>query len=346
LPDIFSLLSMTKKTGGLHLRRADGHGVVWLRDGLITGGASNLAMLSLGRRLAGSGLIADSHLTAAVDEVARSGESGLARALRDSRAIDEGDLHTVVCEHIIDTVFDLMRWPDGEFEFVIDEANVDDVGVAREVEEIVTEARLRLDNWTGIDERVATSTTVLSLALDLGEDPQLQRDEWELVALIDGRRTVGDLVTICGRGEYAVVVALAELVGRGLVRADDSEGVAAMVRRQQLVASLEADTVVDAAMAGRPVVSSTAEKAEPNSEVATISSRRAGGATRGAARVTPERSEPFLPDREPDHPEPMPAAMGGGLATSAAPLPSGAIERDPSVNKSLLLRLIAGVRGL
>ena len=29
-----------------------------------------------------------------------------------------------------------------------------------------------------------------------------------------------------------------------------------------------------------------------------------------------------------------------------AAVPAGAIERDPSVNKSLLLRLIAGVRGL
>jgi hypothetical protein len=335
---------MTKKTGGLHLRRAEGHGVVWLRDGLITGGASNLAKLSLGRRLAGSGLIADSHLTAAVDEVSRSGDSGLARALRDSRAIDEGELHTVVCEHVIDTVFDLMRWPDGEFEFVIDEANVDDVGVAREVEEIVTEARLRLDNWTGIDERVATSTTVLSLALDLAEDPQLQREEWELVALIDGRRTVGDLVTLCGRGEYAVVVALAELVGRGLVRADDSEGVAAMLRRQQLVASLETEAVVDTAMSAPSVASPKPET--PIGEVATIASRRSAAATRGAGRVTPERPEPFLPDREPDHPEPMPAAMAGGMVTSAAPLPSSAIERDPSVNKSLLLRLIAGVRGL
>jgi hypothetical protein len=349
LPDIFSLLSMTKKTGGLHLRRPGQHGVVWLGDGLITGGASNLSKLSLGRRLAGSGLVADSHLSAAVDEVGRSGDVGLARALRDSRAIDEGELHTVVCEHVVDTVFDLMRWPDGEFEFVIDEPNVDDVGVAREVEEVVAEARQRLDNWTGIDERVATSTTVLSLALDLNEDPQLQNDEWDLIALIDGHRTVADLVAICGRGEYAVVVALAELVGRGLVRTDDSDGVAAMLRRQQLIASLEADTVIDAAMADDSadgVVGSTT--AEQSGEVATIASRqRSGAAPRKSTAVTPERPEPFLPEREPDHPEPMAAVMaGGGVAATVAASPSSAIERDPSVNKSLLLRLIAGVQGL
>jgi hypothetical protein len=34
------------------------------------------------------------------------------------------------------------------------------------------------------------------------------------------------------------------------------------------------------------------------------------------------------------------------MQPSTDPAPSSYIERDPSVNKSLLLRLIAGVRGL
>jgi Domain of unknown function (DUF4388) len=338
LPDIFSLLSSTKKTGGLHLRRSGEHGVVWFSDGLITGGASNLSRLSLGRRIAGSGLVADSQLSTAVNEVTRSSDIGLARALHDAHALDEGELQTVVCEHVVDTVFDLMRWPEGVFEFVIDEPNVDDVGVARDTAEVVTEAQKRLGAWEAIDEPIAAATTVLSLALDLDADPLLDRSEWELVALIDGRRTVGDLVNICGRGEYAVVVALAELVGRGLIRTNNSEGVAAMLRRQQLVSSLETDAVVDEPMA---------RTARPDAEVSNIASRSRTTASAEPVAVTPQRPEPFLPEREPDHPEPLAAAVaGGGVVASAAPVPAGAIERDPNVNKSLVLRLIAGVRGL
>jgi hypothetical protein len=79
--------------------------------------------------------------------------------------------------------------------------------------------------------------------------------------------------------------------------------------------------------------------------------------TRGP--VIPPRPEPFMPRRRPDYPEDSPrsAAVGMGsvgsaaVATDAARHPDAAearvhIERDPSVNKSLLLRLIAGVRGL
>jgi hypothetical protein len=64
---------------------------------------------------------------------------------------------------------------------------------------------------------------------------------------------------------------------------------------------------------------------------------------RDLSAVTPQRPEPFIPQRAPEHPEPA-VAVGGGVA--AAPATAHAIERDPSVNKSLLLRLIAGVRGL
>src|SRR4051794_41807362 len=43
LPDIFALLSMTKKTGGLHLRRSHAHGVVWFTTGSLAGGASDVS---------------------------------------------------------------------------------------------------------------------------------------------------------------------------------------------------------------------------------------------------------------------------------------------------------------
>jgi Domain of unknown function (DUF4388) len=393
LPDIFSLLSMTKKTGGLHLRRSGAHGVVWLGDGLISGGASDLSRLSLGRRLAGSSHLSDDSLREAVEQVGRSTDLGLARALRDANAIDEGELHTLVSEHIVDTVFDLMRWEEGVFEFVVDEANIDDVGVVREVEEVVTESRQRLDTWAAIDERVSAKDTVLSLSLNPDLDPAMQRNEWALLALVDGRRTISDLVTLCGRGEYAVVVALAELVGKGLVLTGQDEGVAALLRRQDLVGTLEAETETTTSIlsevlsetgsdAGTETSSPLAEMAaieptistheEPealhlakdldeddteddgdsagNGQVAEISTLpRSSSLSQDIAAATAKRPDTFGDSHEGDHPAPLAAAASGGgmvAAAAAASLPAGAIERDPSVNKSLLLRLIAGVRGL
>jgi Domain of unknown function (DUF4388) len=426
LPDIFSLLSMTKKTGGLHLRRADAHGVVWLGDGLITGGASDSSRLPLGHRLAGCPDISHEALTTAVDAVSRTSGLGIASALRAAKAIGETELQAIVSEQIIDSVFDLMRWPDGVFQFVGDEANIDDVGVSLEVEAVVTEARRRLETWASFDEAVTTSSAVLSLALEPGGELRVSGEEWSLLALVDGRRTVGDLVSTYGRGEYCVVVALADLVGRGLIRANEGEdfGVTALIRRQDLVATLEVeptatseavessavidavvsddgddetvgDSELDAAVTegaeadaddddddekidedesqGEPIERHTGLRSvDPPMTLADYDSAgeydadidfTADAASNGhhvveltsvprsaldddddePEAVTPRRPEPFMPSREPEHPEPMAVAAGGGGASA---MPSPLIERDPSVNKSLLLRLIAGVRGL
>jgi hypothetical protein len=78
--------------------------------------------------------------------------------------------------------------------------------------------------------------------------------------------------------------------------------------------------------------------------------------------VVPPRPEPFLPKRQAEFDEPSPSpetrpmqvrssgpGNGGVIGANAVALDPEAvamIERDPNVNRSLMLRLIAGVRGL
>ncbi|HVB27033.1 MAG TPA: DUF4388 domain-containing protein [Mycobacteriales bacterium] len=374
LPDIFALLSMTKKSGGLHLRREDAHGVVCFTTGSLTGGSSDLTRQALARRLAGAGHVSDDRLTDAVERVSADPTIGLARALQPT--VDEAALHDLVTEHVIDAVFDLMRWPNGEFAFLVDEGNPDDVGVSLPVDEVVAEVRRRLETWSGVAATVPSPQTVPCLPLAPAVDPVLSRDEWALLALVDGRRSVGELVALSGRGEYAAVSLLAALVARGLLHVDAEDGVTALLRRQALLAGLEAPslgegpaTEVDDAVEAPAVPEPVAERAtapqpplpRPEPEVTRPDLHIAEPAPPLAARdpalvghaeaVTPARPEPFLPKRRPEHPEesiraPRMSTTSVEGTAAVAPNVSTHIERDPSVNKSLLLRLIAGVRGL
>src|SRR3954466_13872171 len=271
---------MTKKTGGLHLRREGAPRVVWLTTGALTGGASDVTRQALARRLIGSGQVSDDALQSAIDEAASDDSVGVARAIQQAGALDEGVLHDLVAEHIVDTVFDLLRWADGDFAFVMDEPNPDDVGVSRQLDDIVTEARRRLESWGNVAAAVPSPQTVLSLSPTPPDDPQLSRDEWALLALIDGQRTVGEVVALCGRGDYNVVSALADLVGRGLLRSGDGEdGVQALLRRHNLLARLEtaAPSAPAEAESVAPVEEPAAEEPadEEVAEVTSINSQRA-----------------------------------------------------------------------
>ena len=428
LPDIFQLLSFTKKSGGLHLAHDRADGVVFFAAGQVTGASADSSRQPLARRIVGSGAVSDEALVAAVEAVAAGEGVGVVRALLDAGAVDADLLRQAAQEQATDAIFDLLRWRDGDFAFVLDEVNPDEVGVSVSVEDVLADAEARRATWESVSQVVPSPQAVLVMPVVLATEPAVSREEWSLLALVDGRRSVSELVDLTGSGQYAVVSTLASLVQRGLleVREDDRAGsaedhVTVVLRRQQLLSPLEAftpvvvpagqlddvrpevpepapephvadepapaDLVVDApAPTAAPAPAPEPADAGPADEPELVSASLEGGAPEtgsadqqqqmlGGAHVpqdvVPPRPEPFLPKRQADFDEigapvtrpvtPVgsagsgsggPVGAGSGVgdvvgATATAPDPaSSVIERDPNVNRSLMLRLIAGVRGL
>ncbi|HEX5018090.1 MAG TPA: DUF4388 domain-containing protein [Actinomycetes bacterium] len=422
LPDVFQLLSLTKKSGGLHLTNGQAQGVVFFADGIVTGAISDLARQSLARRLVGLGAVDDAALRRAVERCTAEG-AGVTRSLLEAGAVDPGLVQRLALEQAVDAVFDLLRWPNGDFAFAIGEENPDEVGLSVPAEQVVGDAAARRDAWEALSRLIPSPDVVLTMPVVVPEAASIAPDEWALLSLIDGQRSVGVLVDVSGAGQYTVVSTLATLVQRGLLvlRDEESPDHASVVwRRQQLLtpleggsATVEADNATAAPeqapqqpivpgaavppTAGGPMPPQTVQGAPvgaaapaanqppvtpaapapqaPEAPAAAAAHAGDPGVLPGAhapAGVVPPRPEPFMPKRAVDHPEPAGRAPGfsapgttapaapaagtqtggvastgtAGVATAAAPAGEAAIERDPTVNRSLMLRLIAGVRGL
>jgi hypothetical protein len=399
LPDIFQLLSFTKKSGGLHLASNGCDGVVFFAGGQVTGASADGSRQPLARRLIGAGAVDDEALAAAV-QAATDGESvGVVKALLEQGAIDGELLRQAVTDQSVDAVFDLLRWQQGDFAFVVEEGNPDDVGVALSIETILADAESRSSHWESVSAIVPSATALLSMPVVLPDDPQISREEWSLLALVDGQRSVAELVDLIGSGHYAVTSTLAGLITRGMLEVRDATDtddghVGVVVRRQGLLAALEgspfqpvrtaapvAETKVEVVQGSEPADGSVAAQhvEAPDPEVAgddvptpdadpglvtvaTGASPMTLVGTHVPGDVVPPRSEPFLPKRQAefDEPSPSPATRpmqvrssgpgnGGVIGANAVALDPDAvplIERDPNVNRSLMLRLIAGVRGL
>ncbi len=398
LPDVFQLLSLTKKSGGLHLTNGQVSGVVYFAGGAVTGASSDASRQALARRLVGLGAADDAALRRAVERAAADG-AGVTRALVEAGAVDPSVVQRLALQQVVDAVFDLLRWPNGDFSFAMGEENPDEVGLSVPADQVVGEAAARRESWESLSRLIPSPDVVLTMPVVVPEGTTVAQDEWALLSLVDGVRPVGELVDVSGAGQFAVVSTLGALLQRGLLAIRDEESpdhIALVRRRQQLLAPLEggAEAPPEPAMpaavpstdpaplpsgpvgtVGLPA-SPTAAAAAPPAAPATAPLAPAASADPGVlpgahdpAGVVPPRPEPFLPRREVDHPEPArapsfgaPSAGGApvsppltapagatgtvGTATAAQPVAESAIERDPTVNRSLMLRLIAGVRGL
>lgn len=234
LPDLFHLLARTGKTGTLSVTAAAGrHGGVAFIDGVIVGADADPQRTGLARRLVGCGVVDDGALTAALDRA--GGPTGVVTALRELGAVDAAVLAEVGREHVIDVVFDLVRWVDGSFALQVDRPAVEVPEVSVSVEEVVSEVDRRLAEWARVAPLVPSTSAAVGLALAIGgETVQLGASEWALLALLDGHRTVADLVVLTGRGEYAIGCALAALVQRGLVTVGSAPA-RELTRRQALL---------------------------------------------------------------------------------------------------------------
>ena len=136
LPDIFQLLSYTKKTGTLHLRRDGQHGLVHVRDGAVTGGRGDVALPGAGPPARRRGPGRRRRARRRGREVARpTRRSAWRRRWPTPARLDARAARGLAAEQATDAVFELLRWPDGDFAFVVDEPDPDDVGASLAVED-------------------------------------------------------------------------------------------------------------------------------------------------------------------------------------------------------------------
>ena len=230
LPDILQLLAFTKKTGALRLSAPPAAGVVHVREGAICAASSDTRRQVLARRVVGAGLVGDDALQAAVTTAA-DGSTGVVAALLEAGAVERDAVLPLAAEQTTDAVGELLRWTAGEFSFVVDDADPDGLPLALPIDEVVSEGQRRLAVWAELTAVIPSPDTALALAVAPAEEPRCSREEWGLLALVDGVRTVAEIVALLGRSEFAVMRALAGLVSRGLLVVPGAAGPGWRLRR-------------------------------------------------------------------------------------------------------------------
>ncbi len=118
LPDIFQILSLTKKTGKLTLTRREGSGVIIFKNGQVIYAASDSVRDSLGNILVCQKFITESTLIAALEAQHRSPTGKrLGAILVEKGYITKETLEKVIREQNEKVIYEFLAWKNGFFKF-------------------------------------------------------------------------------------------------------------------------------------------------------------------------------------------------------------------------------------
>ena len=135
---LFRLITASRRTGCLELRRASGRGQLRFSGGYVCGADSSYADDLLGLRLEGAGVVTRRRMRAALDEQASLGHH-LGELLIESGDIDQALLTRALREQMLDRILDIIEWETGTFEWTPAEEVRLDEAVAISAQEVFDE---------------------------------------------------------------------------------------------------------------------------------------------------------------------------------------------------------------
>jgi hypothetical protein len=121
LPDIFQIISLSKKTGTLVVRSRKGMGMIVFKDGQVIQAASDSIRDSLGNILVSQGMLDEAVLAQALAQQKDESDKQLGMILVEMGAVPAQTLQNVIRKQIEEIIFDLLAWEEGFFNFELGE---------------------------------------------------------------------------------------------------------------------------------------------------------------------------------------------------------------------------------
>ena len=237
LPDLLQLLWGSGKTCSLTLTRDDEHARLQFEDGRLVEVTTDGDGAALAHRLLGSGQVTSGGLWQLLDGA--EDDRGRLRVLAERDLLDGDAVETLLLELRTDRLFDLLLWDEGAFTFEGPSGQSAGGAVDRDEDALVAAARDRLTAWPALQERIGGTDAVLVLDAPPHRDSvTLTADRWRLLAMIDGRRTVAELVRLWGQGTYRTHAMLADLLDEGIVAPGRAPGAGVAGRLTSAFATL------------------------------------------------------------------------------------------------------------
>ena len=203
--DICRALGAVSADGILDIDGPDGRGLLVWREGHVVAATSPTPHARLGDRLVGAGLLSEDALDDALRTQALAPVHQRLGSLLVERGLVQHDaIRVFALEQVIDAVFDVIRWRFGTYRFAGTKlADVAEVPLRIPVDQLLLEVSRREEEWTELSRIIPDLEAIPTFVAGRGSAAaSLEPDEFAVLASIDGVRSVRELASDLGYGEF------------------------------------------------------------------------------------------------------------------------------------------------
>ena len=229
--DILQLLSSGKKTGILVITKGEIQKEICFKEGnIIYARSKNAEEDFLGNLLIKQGRISKIDLERALYLHRTTGKK-LGMVLVDMGLFERKEIAAVLKIQIEEIAYNLFSWHAGEFVFQEGKLPQEkDLFVELSTMNVLMEGTRRIDEWEEIQKGLPKDNEILRLVLNpavKAGEISLTLDQFQILSLIDGQRTVPDILADSPVGEFITYRGIFQLINEGLVevagvKSDDS----------------------------------------------------------------------------------------------------------------------------
>jgi hypothetical protein len=322
--DLLQWLSLGQKTGTLLLRNKAVEKKIFFKNGRVISSASNDPREYLGQFLMSHGYLTEPELMKAMEVQMQSGIL-LGKILVMIDVINETDLHRLMRLKAEEEIYDIFLWQDGEFQFVDDALpTMEMIPLVVDVTGIIMEGTRRVDEWQRIREIISDESLIPTIIKPVSEDEvELDEAQQTIVAAIDGRRSIAELVPETRSSSFTVSSTVHSLVREGFVALVDPAD------RHRVAAPLVA------ASPGR-ITSEIAQVVENEDDEIASLLNRAQAALRNREYEKTQRFLKAAENLDPNHPKVRSSVRGAEAAILSDLRAQGLLDgKVPHVAKAL-----------
>jgi len=219
LASILQLLCNDQKTGVLTVTSDTEESRVFFDQGTIVYASASLKEARLGSLMRADGVISADQLQKCLAQ-AKEEKMHLGKILVDKGYISLETLKKYNTKQVEAILYNLLFWKKGRFEYKDAKLNLKGMIITQlNPMKLILEASRRIDELSVLQKYISSDRIVFKMSgkMQSKEEIKLNANEWRILSLIDGARTVRQIIDESGYDEFAVYKIFFSVISSGLI---------------------------------------------------------------------------------------------------------------------------------